>query len=661
MELSLGVLSSVLAGAWGLAAVVELRSGRRSAAGWCLLVAAGHAVAAVAPHAAPVVLATWLGYGLAFPDGALPGAARRVTVALGVLGLTGWAGLLVAQDRSLSPAQFVTGALGVSAVVVVGIALRLRTADAQERAAVEWLGAASVLSAAAVVVLLALHLMAGTPDALRVWLAGPLLLVPLSRILGGLLDRPRLADVVLVQSIVVAGLACLVVAVYLVVVVGLGHVPEGAERGIFVSSLAAAVVVAALAQPVRWRLLDFGTGLIDRSEGSAEEVVNTFGARMSRAVPLDELMLQLVESLKATIAGGGAEIWVGADGVLNRTVSVPHRPTARLTLGERERVVVGRARIGGPSWCSVWLPHLGPRQDDGPRQDVRVAPLAHLGELLGLLVVRRPPGADDFSDDDDRLLVDLARQLGLALHNVRLDSALQASLEELEERNAELAASRLRIVTASDESRRAIERNLHDGAQQHLVALAVKLGLAETLVDEDPEMVTQLLRELRGDVQTTIRELRELAHGIYPPLLRDRGLAEALRAAANRSPLDCTVDVSLPGRFPEAVETATYFCCLEAIQNAGKYAGPAARVTVSVHLNATGDTLEFVVEDDGPGFGVGVAAGHGFVNMGDRLGAIGGSLLIDSTPSRGARVGGLIPIEKASAETVSALTEGTAS
>jgi signal transduction histidine kinase len=397
------------------------------------------------------------------------------------------------------------------------------------------------------------------------------------------------------------------------------------------------MVVAILVLPVRQRLLAVATGLVGRQDVPAEQALATFGARMSRAVPMDELMLQLAESLRATVAPAGAEIWVGADGVLTRTVSVPTRPPERIPLAERERVVVGRARIGGPSWSSVWLPGLVE-----PGQ-LRVAPVAHLGELLGLVVVRRSVDDDDYTDEEERQLVELARQLGLALHNVRLDSALQASLQELEQRNAELRASRLRIVTASDESRRAIERNLHDGAQQHLVALAVKLGLAQQIAEDDPQEATAMLAELREDVRTTIAELRELAHGIYPPLLRDQGLGEALGAAAARSPLPCAVRVDLPGRYAQEVETAAYFCCLEALQNAGKHAGPGARITVTV--GADERELWFEVRDDGAGFEPAgdTALGHGFVNMQDRLGAIGGRLEVRSAPGTGTTVRGCVP------------------
>jgi len=218
----------------------------------------------------------------------------------------------------------------------------------------------------------------------------------------------------------------------------------------------------------------------------------------------------------------------------------------------------------------VWLPGVLAEHEN---RVVRVAPMAHSGELLGLLVCARAEG-DNRVHRGRRagLLTELARQVGLGLHNSRLDTALQASLDDLRVANDQLSASRARIVAAADQSRRKIERDLHDGAQQHLVALAVKLGLARQMLEADPAAVATLLEELRGDAQATLTELRELAHGIYPPLLMDRGLPEALRAAANRAvlPTDVAADV---GRYDSEVEAAVYFCCLEAMQNAGKYAG----------------------------------------------------------------------------------------
>jgi signal transduction histidine kinase len=155
-----------------------------------------------------------------------------------------------------------------------------------------------------------------------------------------------------------------------------------------------------------------------------------------------------------------------------------------------------------------------------------------------------------------------------------------------------------------------------------------------------------MLEELRADVQTTLAELRELAHGIYPPLLRDRGLEEALRTAANRATLPTEVTAEGIGRYPTETEAAVYFCCLEAMQNAGKHAGEAARVTVTI--TADERHLDFVVADDGAGFDAAVAQdGHGFVNMRDRLGAVGGTLTVETAPGAGTRIIGRIPLDGA--------------
>jgi signal transduction histidine kinase len=641
----LAVVSVALAVAWGLASIVALRApgSRRttSLAVICALVAGAHLAAAGSARLAPLVIAAWLLYVLALPGGRLITMPRRVIAVLGAVTSIGWAVVLVTDGSTADTGAFVITALAVCATGAVATGLRFRRASDEERRALHWMAAASVLTTAFVAVCGALHLMTGAPTPLAVWLASALLVIPLGQLLALLVPGSRAAVGALVESIAAAGVAAVVAVVYLVIVVGINGAPRGHERSVLLESLVAALIVAMLAVPVRHRLIRAADTLVGGREPSSDEVVTAFGARMSRAVPMDELMLQLVESLRATMASGGAEIWTGAAGNLIRAVSMPDRGAGRLQLAERERVVVGRARIGGPGWTAVWLPELFESSDS--RGDHRVVPIAHLGELLGLVVVRRIADAAPFTEDDERSLVELARQLGLALHNVRLDSALQASLAELAERNEELQASRLRIVTASDSSRRAIERNLHDGAQQHLVALAVKLGLARQIAEDgETETVLALLEDLRGDVQVTIGELRELAHGIYPPLLRDRGLGEALRTASLRATLPCTVDVELTARYPEEVETAAYFCCLEAMQNAGKYAGEDATVTVRVYSDD--DALHFELSDDGAGFDLETTPlGHGFMNMRDRLGALNGRLTVESTPGVGTAVRASIP------------------
>ena len=312
---------------------------------------------------------------------------------------------------------------------------------------------------------------------------------------------------------------------------------------------------------------------------------------------MDELLLQLCESLRKTMNLVSAEVWTGADGHYEWATGVPHRAPAPLLVGEKERPVVARAGVSGGRWLEIWLPDiLGPH----PSAAMRVAPLAHQGELLGLIVGRRPDDGDAFTEEDDRVLAELARQVGLALHNVQLDSALQASLAELRLANEELRASRARIVAAGDAERRKLERNLHDGAQQHLVALAVKLRLAKDAVEDDPPGAIEMMDDLRGDIQDAIQELRALAHGIFPPLLVSGGLTEALPAAAGRAALPTTAEVSGLRRYPSEVEAAVYFCCLEALQNAGKHAGDGAKAKLRVWEDD--GVLHFEVSDNGVGF-----------------------------------------------------------
>jgi signal transduction histidine kinase len=172
--------------------------------------------------------------------------------------------------------------------------------------------------------------------------------------------------------------------------------------------------------------------------------------------------------------------------------------------------------------------------------------------------------------------------------------------------------------------------------------MAVNLRLARDVVLEDPEGAAEMLAELGTAVQDTIRELRELAHGIYPPLLVDSGLGDALRAVVNRSPLDVELVTDGIGRYDADVEAAIYFCCLEALQNAAKHAADA-HVRVQVREESGG--LLFEVVDDGPGFDVRLARrGHGFVNMSDRLGAIGGTVRWESEPAHGTAIKGSVPI-----------------
>jgi signal transduction histidine kinase len=396
--------------------------------------------------------------------------------------------------------------------------------------------------------------------------------------------------------------------------------------------------------PARRWLTERANRLVYGERVAPDETLRTFGQRLTRSIPMDELLLQLVESLRKSMVLVSAEVWTGQAGHYELAAGVPHRQAPPITVGDKELPVVARAGVSGGTWLDVWLPQLvGPAGS----ASTRVAPIAHAGELFGVIVVGRPEDGEVFSESEDRVLTELARQVALALHNVQLDAALQASLEELQRRNDELQHSRARIVAAGDSERRKLERNLHDGAQQHLVALAVKLRLARDSVEDDPLDAVAMIDEIKGDVQTAIAELRSLAHGIFPPLLVSGGLAEALPAAAARSSLPTTVDTVGISRYGPDMEAAVYFCVLEALQNAGKHAGEAAGVAVRVW--DTGETLGFEVSDDGVGFDrtADLGHGHGFVNMADRLGAFGGTLAVRSRPGEGTTVRGELPLASA--------------
>jgi signal transduction histidine kinase len=203
-------------------------------------------------------------------------------------------------------------------------------------------------------------------------------------------------------------------------------------------------------------------------------------------------------------------------------------------------------------------------------------------------------------------------------------------------------ARQQRVIDAAEAERRRIERNIHDGAQQQLVAIAVKLGVAKTLVDRSPARAVELLDALQAEAQEALEALRDLTHVTCPPILSDQGLTAALELRAKKSPIPVTVDADGLDRFPLDVETTAYFCCLEALQNATKYAR-ASHATIS--LRRVGGELSFSVSDDGAGFDPETARhGVGLRSMRERTSSLGGSLEIRSTPGSGTLVIGRIPV-----------------
>jgi signal transduction histidine kinase len=285
-----------------------------------------------------------------------------------------------------------------------------------------------------------------------------------------------------------------------------------------------------------------------------------------------------------------------------------------------------------PGGDGLWADETGwPVLAPTPDADTGVVELRSQEIVLGALLY------DVTLGPDTALLEAAATYAVVVLENTSLVQQLHASLREL-------SASRGRVVAVADRSRHEIERNLHDGAQQRLVALRLKLAVqTERLRGESPDAAAAL-DGLGEEVEEAIDHIRELALGIYPSLLADRGLPDALRSAARRSPLPASVRADGVGRYRRDVESTVYFACLEALQNAAKHAEGATEVSIALSED---DGLAFEVRDDGRGFDqAAVPPGTGLLNVRDRVMALGGSVRIESVPQAGTLVAGVLPVQE---------------
>ena len=279
----------------------------------------------------------------------------------------------------------------------------------------------------------------------------------------------------------------------------------------------------------------------------------------------------------------------------------------------------------GAQWAQVWLtvsdrltlaatwpadaddgrtpPSLQPGGVDATAEGRRALTVRHGGQLLGVLRLQERPGLA-LTAVEERLFAGLAAQAGLVLRLVGLRAELEDRHEELVARADELKASRERLIETQDAERRRLERDIHDGAQQHLVALAVNLRLAQTIAVRSPERAARVLAEQADAARVAIETLSSLSRGIYPRLLADEGLVPALRSAVATSPIPVTVEADGVGRLPAPVEAALYFCCMEAVQNAAKHSGARS---VSVRLGEDQGRWRLTVTDDGAGFDPGAS------------------------------------------------------
>jgi signal transduction histidine kinase len=555
-----------------------------------------------------------------FPDGRL--LSRRWLIPIGLTGALSLLWIAATLDPAATaplpnPAgirafsglnrAFSSPVLGLIFFLVLGsgvasLVVRYRRGSEQQRQQLKWLMVAAAFLLVALV-------SQGFIPALQA--------LPLTPIAAGLLPvaigiavlRYRLYDIDLIinKALVYGGLAAIITATYVLVVVGIGAFVGNSRQ--FLLSIVTTAIIALAFQPLRQRAQRLANRLVYGKRATPYETLSQFSEHLSETFSEEDILDRMSRMLAQGTGAERAEVWV--------------RTGNRLLLASSSPALNGSA----PSEMRMDNGTLPPMERD------RVAPVTHQGELLGALAVIKKRG-EAVNDVEQKLVNDLAGQAGLVLKNLGLNRELLARLDDLR-------ASRQRLVAAQDDERRRIERNLHDGAQQHLVALKVKLGLAE-MAAEPTSKVRGMITQLKADADEALTTMRELARGIYPPLLASDGLPAALRAQARRMTIPIDLDLADVPRQPREVEAAIYFCCLEALQNVSKYAD-ATRVRLRLWSEAS--RLAFRVEDNGRGFDPSqVTTASGIQNMRDRLETLGGSLEVRSEPGKGTSVEGTLPI-----------------
>ena len=552
---------------------------------------------------------------LLFPTGRPPtprwrwvGWLLAASAACGILGL-----LVRGPDGTPTPvlAQVLLTASGFAgfagaALAIVSVVVRFRRSRGEERAQMRWLASIAVLGAVLFVLLLVTEGTLGEESALAAVLGSlvlAILTIGLPASIGISILRYRLyeLDVVIRKTVVFVILAALIMAVALGMLLFLSTltfaVPEESERA---AIAAATFVVGLLAWPM-WKLARrIADRVVFGGRSSPYEVLTQFAERVGETYSAEDVLPRMAEVLGRATGAIGARVWLRVGEDLRPEASWPaDAPEARA---------------------------VPPEPETSDPETSFAAEVRHRGDLLGTLGVVMPAN-DPMNPSKERLVRDLAAQAGPMLHNVLL-------VEDLRE-------SRRRIVSAQDERAKKLERDLHDGAQQQLVALGVKMRLLDGLLEKDPAKGHELVAQLQAEAVDALDSLRDLARGIYPPLLAEQGLPAALEAQARRAAVPTVLETDRIGRYPQDVESAVYFCTLEALNNVAKY---AEATSTKITLAQENGRLSFTVRDDGRGFDLGSSGGGtGLQGMADRLDALGGELRVESTPGGGTAVTGTVP------------------
>jgi len=527
--------------------------------------------------------------------------------------------------RYLQPVTWLGTLSGLAAVIpvllagaLVSLALRYRRGDQRLRQQMKWLGLAiagvlvsTVIGSLAIVFGQANKPLQQVPYAITPFLV--YLAVPVAMAIAILRRRLFDIDVIISRALLVTLLSAGVTAVYAAIVFGIGTF-VGHRRDPLLT-IAAAVAIALLFQPLRQRATRLANRLVYGERATPYQVLSDFAAGMAGQLDLGDALDRMVSLLGGASGASRVEAWI--------RVGAELRPGAVWPAGSAPSAPVELNGAAG-------LP--------SPGRSARMVPVRHGDDLLGAISLSKPP-SEPLTSTEDSLLRHLASQASLVMRNAQLTAELRATIDQL-------LASRRRLVGAQDAERRKIERNLHDGAQQQLIALAIQLGLLAESAG-DPDLIRQAIPDLKAQLSAALDDLRALARGIYPPLLAEQGLVMALRAQAARSPVPVVLEADQVGRYPQDAESTVYFCTLEALQNVAKHAKASA---VTVRLSGSGEVLEFSVSDDGAGFPAAAARhGSGLQGMSDRLAAHGGTLAVRSQAGQGTIITGRLPTSERTA------------
>jgi len=560
--------------------------------------------------AAPAVTALLF----ALTPGRMTGALAQLTTVrvINPTGIPGAGGVIPALSVA-------TGLASLLAAVLAGVSLvvRFRGRRGDERQQIKWLAFVGAAFLAEFALTLAVAAILGNGPAADAWgnamyavMFGTLGLgIPAACAVAILKYHLYDIDVVISKALVYAVLAAFITAVYVLVVVGVGTLAGLGGRPSLGLSILATAVVAVAFQPVRERVQRLGNRLVYGRRATPYEALAQLSERMAGTCATEDLLPRMALIVAEATGADRTGVWLRDGDVLRADASWPP---------------------GAGSPPPVPLAGGGLPADTSAGHMVAVR---HRGELLGALSVTKKRG-DAVTPTEGRLIGNLAAQAGLVLRNAGLAEQLLARL-------AELRASRERLVTTQDTERQRLERDLREGPQRELAGLAGQLGDAARALDHDGARVKALLNEVTSGIAGALANLRELARGIYPPLLADMGIAAALDAQARKAPIPVSVEADGIGRYPEEVEAAVYFCALEALRAAAWHAG-ATRA--SVRLSANGGDLRFEVTGDGQGPGTGAGPwGADLQAMADRVDALGGEIRIDAAPGRGTTINGRVP------------------